>query len=61
MDANFGIAQISKYISNTDLFDGKAEVAEKYAEKIKAGQLSNMAGYDLKSYKSRMAKVVNLA
>jgi hypothetical protein len=58
MPNNFGIPQISKYISNTDLFDGKAEVAEKYAAAIKAGQLSNMAGYDLKTYKSKMAKVV---
>ncbi|MBY0427528.1 MAG: hypothetical protein K2Q22_17970 [Cytophagales bacterium] len=60
MDGNFGIPQISKFISNTDLFDGKAEVAEKYAEKIKSGSLSNMAGYDLKSYKANMAKVIKL-
>ena len=58
MPNNFGIPQISKYITNTDLFDGKAEVAEKYAEAIKAGKLSNMAGYDLKTYKSKMAKVI---
>lgn len=57
-DKNYGIAQISKFISNTDLFDGKDEVAQKYAEKIKAGNYSNMAGYDLNTYKSNMAKVV---
>lgn len=58
MADNFGIPQISKYISNTDLFDGKAEVAEKYAAAIKSGKLSNMAGYDLSTYKSKMAKVI---
>lgn len=57
-DKNYGIAQISKFISNTDLFDGKDEVAQKYAEKIKANSYSNMAGYDLKAYKSNMAKVI---
>ena len=57
-DNNFGIPQISKFISNTDLFDGKAELAEKYAEKIKSGTLSNLAGYDLKAYKANLAKVV---
>jgi len=59
-DKNFGIPQISKFISNTDLFDGKEEVAQKYAEKIKAESYSNMAGYDLKSYKNGLAKVITL-
>lgn len=57
-DKNYGIAQISKFISNTDLFDGKDEVAQKYAEKILACSYSNMAGYDLKAYKNNMAKVI---
>lgn len=57
-DKNYGIPQISKFISNTDLFDGKDELAQKYAEKIKSGVLQNMAGYDLKAYKSNMAKVI---
>lgn len=59
-DKNFGIPQISKFISNTDLFDGKEELASKYAEKIKSGSLSNLAGYDIASYKSKMAKVIKL-
>lgn len=59
-DKNFGIPQISKFISNTDLFDGKDEVAQKYAEKIKANSYSNMAGYDLSAYKKGMAKVITL-
>ena len=59
-EKNFGIPQISKFITNTDLFDGKEDVAQKYAEKIKSGSLSNMAGYDLTAYKKNMAKVVKL-
>lgn len=59
-DKNFGIPQISKFISNTDLFDGKEDLAQKYAEKIKSGVLPNMAGYDLKSYASNMAKIISL-
>ncbi|MFN0049812.1 MAG: hypothetical protein ACKVOU_11880 [Cytophagales bacterium] len=57
-DKNFGIPQISKHISNTDLFDGKEDVAQKYAEKIKANSYSNMAGYDLKNYKAGLARVI---
>ncbi len=60
-DKNYGIEQISKYISNTDLFDGKAEVAEAYAAKIKGGVYSNMAGYDIPNYKKNMAKIKTLA
>ncbi len=59
-DKNYGIPQISKFISNTDLFDGKDELAQKYAEKIKAGSYSNMAGYDLKTYKNGLARVITL-
>lgn len=59
-DKNFGIPQISKFITNTDLFDGKEELAQKYAEKVKSGVLPNMAGYDLSTYKKKMAKVVTL-
>lgn len=61
MDKNFGIPQISKHITNTDLFDGKEELAEKYAAKVKAGNLSNMAGYDLATYNSKMAKIVTFS
>jgi len=58
MEENFGIPQISKYISNLSLFDGKPESIEKYAAKVKEGRLDNLSGTDLKSYKGKMAKVV---
>ena len=58
MEDNFGIPQISKYISNLALFDGKPELIEKYAAKVKEGRLDNLSGTDLKSYKGKMAKVV---
>jgi len=58
MEENFGIPQISKYISNLSLFDGKPELIEKYATKVKEGRLDNLSGTDLKSYKGKMAKVV---
>lgn len=60
MDDNFGIPQISKYITNLSLFDGKPELIEKYAAKVKEGRLDNLSGTDLKSYNSKMAKFVKL-
>jgi hypothetical protein len=59
-DKNFGIPQISKFITNTDLFDGKEDVAQKYAEKIKAGNYSNLAGYDIKSFNANLARIIKL-
>lgn len=58
-DKNFGIPQISKFITNTDLFDGKEELAQKYADKIIAGSYSNMAGYDVKTFNNGLAKVIS--
>jgi hypothetical protein len=58
MEENFGIPQISKFITNLSLFDGKPEAIEKYASKIKAGKLDNLSGTDLKSYNAKMAKVI---
>jgi hypothetical protein len=60
MDENFGIPQISKYITNLSLFDGKPELIENYAEKVKGGRLDNLSGTDLKSYRGKMAKIVKL-
>jgi len=60
-DKNYGIAQISKFISNLDLFDGKPEAIEAYAKKVNSGVLDNLTGYDIKSYKSNMAKIITLA
>ena len=60
MEENFGIPQISKYITNLALFDGKPELIEKYATKVKEGRLDNLSGTDLASYRSKMAKVVKL-
>ena len=58
MEENFGIPQISKFITNLSLFDGKPEAIEKYAAKIKAGKLDNLSGTDLKGYNAKMAKVI---
>ena len=58
MDENFGIPQISKFITNLALFDGKPELIEKYASKIKEGRLDNLSGTDLKSYRTKMAKSI---
>lgn len=58
MEENFGIPQISKYITNLALFDGKPELIEKYAAKVKGGTLDNLSGTDLKTYKNKMAKIV---
>ncbi len=60
MDNNFGIPQISKYIDNLSLFDGKEEAIQAYAAEVKSGKLDNMAGYDLGSYKNNMAKITVL-
>ena len=57
-DNNFRVPQISKFITNLSLFDGKAELIKAYADKYLAGDLGNLAGYDLGKYKSNMAKVV---
>jgi len=40
------------------LFDGKPELIEKYASKIKEGRLDNLSGTDLKSYRTKMAKSI---
>ena len=58
MDENFGIPQISKFITNLSLFDGKPELIEKYATKIKEGKLDNLSGTDLKTYHSKTANVI---
>ncbi len=58
MDENFGIPQISKYITNLSLFDGKPELIEKYAEKVKGGRLDNLSGTDLSTYRGKMAKII---
>lgn len=58
MDENFGIPQISKFVTNLALFDGKPELIEKYAAKVKSGRLDNLSGTDLKSYNSKMAKII---
>lgn len=58
MDENFGIPAVSKFITNLALFDGKPELIEKYAAKIKEGRLDNLSGTDLKTYRNKMAKVI---
>jgi hypothetical protein len=58
MEENFGIPQISKFITNLALFDGKPELIEKYATKVKAGKLDNLSGTDLKNYNSKMARII---
>lgn len=58
MDNNFGMQQISKFIDNVSIFDGKEEAAQAYAEKVKGGQLDNLAGYNVADYKANMAKVI---
>ncbi|MCS7004526.1 MAG: hypothetical protein NZM38_04290 [Cytophagales bacterium] len=58
MEGNFGIGQISPFISNTALFDGKEEVAKAYAEKIKANKFDNITGVDKANYKAKMARII---
>jgi len=58
MEGNFGIRQISPFISNTALFDGKEDVAKAYADKIKAGKFDNITGVDRSTYTAKMAKIV---
>ena len=57
-DNNFGVPQISNFIDNLSLFDGKEELIKAYAEKFAAGERSNLAGYDIPNYKKGMARVI---
>ncbi|MDX2195773.1 MAG: hypothetical protein NW207_05090 [Cytophagales bacterium] len=60
MDDNFGIPQISKYITNLGLFDGKPELIEKYAAKVKSGKYDNIPGYDAAKYATQMARIAKI-
>lgn len=55
---NFGVPQISKFITNLSLFDGKEAAIQAYADKFAEGFRSNLAGYDIKDYPNNMAKVI---
>jgi hypothetical protein len=58
MEQNFGIPQISPFITNTALFDGKEDAAKAYAEKVSAGILGNVVGVDKPNYNAKMAKII---
>ena len=55
---NFGVPQISKFIDNLALFDGKEESIQAYSNEFAKGIRSNLAGYDIKEYPKNMAKVI---
>lgn len=58
MEENFGIQQISPFVTNLGLFDGSADAIKAYAEKVKAGKLENVVGVDKANYTAKMAKII---